>query len=485
MMNSKQTAEPAYDVFPLGEAEETHVSMDTRATGLNNNVLVVGGTGAGKTFSVAYPMLMHLEHGNAVGIFTKRGMTEEISKILKKRGYRIFELDFVHPEKSPYGYDPLTHCLDDADIVAMSHSIINAGEKKTVGHEPFWNDSAESLLTPILRYVRSGAYGKGHSMKDALQLVDSIPLTSEYAWKSVLAAETDEEDEKSSEETAGPHEMTLAFTDEENPWGIDLQHKYKASVDEISELEDADPEGKQLMLRELRAMLAADPSGAASWVSFIRGADQTSKSILMTMMTPVQTLFSKKVRRILQQPKEFSFKELLKPKTVLFVYISPVNPSIHQFVSVFYQQMFKNLFELAENRRSGVLPRPVFVLCDDFATGAPIKEFPELISVFRAKGISTTLLIQSETQLASLYGKDGAKTIINNTDTYLFLGGMDIDTCVNVAKRLDVPYTDILNMPLGREIFFRRGQKPIVTQRYETLRDPLFGSWNTQELLRQ
>lgn len=479
MMKSKKNVEEAkYDVFPLGEAEETHVSMDTRATGLNNNVLVVGGTGAGKTMSVAYPMLMHLEHGNAVGIFTKRGMTEGIGKILKKRGYRIFEIDFVKPEKSPYGYDPLAHCLDDADIVALSHGLINAGEKKIQNSDPFWANSAESLLTPILRYVRSGAYEKGNGMKDALQLIDSIPLTSATSWREVLDADP-YESPKASAATSSE------APSEDNPFGIDLHHKHVVGEDEEEALDEADPLGSQFMLRELKAMLEADSVGRAAWTSFIRGADQTSRSIMMSLMTPVQALFSKKVRRILQQPKEFSFKELLKPKTVLFVYISPVNPSLHQFVSLFYQQLFKNLFELAENRESGVLPHPVSICSDDFATGAPIKNFPELISIFRAKGISATMLIQSETQLASLYGKDGAKTIINNTDTYLFLGGMDIDTCVNVAKRLDVPYTDILNMPLGREIFFRRGQKPIVTQRYETLRDPLFGSWNTQELLRQ
>lgn len=467
-----------YDTFPFGEASETHVSMDTHETGLNNNMLVVGGTGAGKTCSTAYPMLMHLEHGNAVGIFTKRGMTESIGKLLKKRGYQIYELDFVHPEKSPYGYDPLVHCLDDADLVAMSHFIINAGEKKTLSNDPFWNDSAESLLTPILRYVRSGAYKKGHTMNEALQLIDSIPFTGESVWEDVLDAKPDKEKDTADE-------LTLEVSFDDNPWGINPRHEHKVGDDEKEVLKEADPQKKQLMLRELRAMMETDLVGGAAWTSVIRGSDQTRKSIMMSLITPIQALFSKKVRRILQQPKEFSFKKLLKPKTVLFVYISPVNPAIHQFVSIFYQQLFKNLFELAEDRKEGVLPYPVYVLCDDFATGAPIKDFPELISIFRAKGISTTMLIQSETQLASLYGPDGAKTIVNNSDTYIFLGGMDIDTCVNVARRMDVPYTDILNMPIGREIFFRRGQKPIVTKRYNLTHDPLFESWKDKGSLRQ
>lgn len=93
----------AYDVFPMGAGPKALFSMDTRRTQVNNNTLVVGGTGAGKTIGVAYPMLMHLQHGNAVGIFTKRGMTDSIRRLLEKRGYHIYEIDFCHPETSPFG----------------------------------------------------------------------------------------------------------------------------------------------------------------------------------------------------------------------------------------------------------------------------------------------------------------------------------------------------------------------------------------------
>ena len=108
----------------------------------------------------------------------------------------------------------------------------------------------------------------------------------------------------------------------------------------------------------------------------------------------------------------------------------------------------------------------VQVICDDFATGCKVPEFQELISIFREKRIGVTLLIQSESQLAAMYGAKNAITIINNCDTYVYLGGMDLKTSENISKRLNIPLHEVLNMPIGREYVFRRGQEPIKTERY-------------------
>ena len=125
------------------------------------------------------------------------------------------------------------------------------------------------------------------------------------------------------------------------------------------------------------------------------------------------------------------------------------------------------MFEIGEQNEDGRLERPVHVLCDDFACGAKIVNFAEYISVFREKGISVMMMLQSESQLKSIYGEDDAKTIINNADTYIYLGGIDLDTAKSVSQRLNKPLEDVLSMPIGREYIFRRGQKPIVTERYQ------------------
>ena len=158
----------------------------------------------------------------------------------------------------------------------------------------------------------------------------------------------------------------------------------------------------------------------------------------------------------------------------MFVSTSPVNPALHSFVNIFYSQLFKELFEYAEEQPDGRLPIPTHVLCDDFGTGGQVQNFPEYISIFREKQISVTLLLQSESQLISTYGETDAVTILNNADSYIYLGGMDLRTSQNISQRLNVPLEDVLYMPVGNEIIFRRGEKPIVTQRYDILNNPLY-----------
>ena len=177
---------------------------------------------------------------------------------------------------------------------------------------------------------------------------------------------------------------------------------------------------------------------------------------------------------MMSMSRKVNFCELSSKKTILFVTTSPVNPSLNCFVNIFYGHTFKQLFEFAESQAAGTLPIPVHVLCDDFATGSRILNFPEYISIFREKKISVTLLLQSESQLESMYGPDQATTIINNCDTYLYMGGMDLRTAQNVSLRLNVPLDEVLYMPLGQEVLFRRGQRPIVTQRYDIRNNTLY-----------
>lgn len=441
-----------------------------------NNILVVGGTGAGKTIGVAYPMLMHLRYGNAVGIFTKRGMTDSIRQLLKKRGYRIYEIDFSNPETSPFGYDPLKHCLDDTDLMALSHSIIWGKKKEDDVREPFWNNSAESLLLPVLRYVHKGLYNEGNRLLDAVKLLDSIPGTSFADWRKGRDPFDMEDGGYIFSSHDRRHELEQLSEEE-------LLEEYEKKGKDV--FEEEDPHHRKLLMREIKRLMDSDARDAGAWDAYINGASETRQSVMMTLQTPLMQVFTHAIRSFLQNPREFAFERLLEPKTVLFVYTSPVNAALNRFISIFYQQMFKCLFELAEQREDGTLPHPVYVLCDDFATGVPIDHFQDHISIFRAKGISVTMLIQSETQLASLYGTDNAKTIINNCDTYIYLGGMDVTTAKAIAERMDWPYSDVLNLKIGHELLFRRGQKPLSTKRYDLFHDPLYAECQRMGTLRQ
>lgn len=413
----------SYDTFILGEDPRCHISTDCYKTQLNNNIMVVGGSGSGKTRSVMVPILLHLERSNAVGIFTKWGMLTSIRKVLEKRGYKVHVLNLSEPDKSEYSFDPLVYCKTDADIRDLAQAIIFSAPQGGCSKDPYWDTSAANLLEIVLWTVKHHALPGKDTMATALCLLERLIWNDDrLEWK-----EMDEE------------EMV----------------KYPAHY-------------------ILDKLCADDPVKQAAWRNYIMLADQTGACVTSSMQTPLNAVFPAAVRRCISGAAQFEFSRLTDEKNVLFVYVSPVNVANHRYASLFYHQVFKSLFEIAEARQGRVLPYPVHVLCDDFATGGEIPDFEKHISIFREKQIAVVMLLQSETQLTSLYGKTKAKTIINNCDTYVFLGGMDEETCDSIAKKTDVPASEIRDMPIGTEYFIRRGQKAIRTKRYDILKDAIY-----------
>lgn len=210
------------------------------------------------------------------------------------------------------------------------------------------------------------------------------------------------------------------------------------------------------------------------WKTFKQLPIRTSSCVFSSLNTTIDSIFTPELREMFDRKQLVDFERLASQKTVLFVTSSPVNSSINCFISTFYGTAFKELFEFAEGQPGGELPIPVDILADDFATGCPVNMFDQYISIFREKGLSCTLLIQSESQLSSLYGSDKATTILNNCDTIVYMGSMDLDTGRDISLRANRPLDEILYMPIGAEILFRRGQKPIFTQRYNIFGNEMY-----------
>lgn len=446
------------EIFPLGEDKRCHISTDCTKTGLNNNIMVVGGSGSGKTTSVMMPIICNLENSNAVVVHTKRGIYDKTNKLLEEKGYNVLFVDLNDPTKSPYGYDPLLQCKSLTDVRNLAHTIAYCETSKTdPPREPFWLQNAENMTYIILRYVYEGYYSKGRTMKEALYLLDCLYYSDDRDLKE-------------------PPPTMKNFRE-----GV---FKFRDGTKENQLLDDERTMKKEYPLHyEMRKWYKYNKEIYRMWRRFLTLGDVTGGSVASSTMNPVNSMFTDEIRSLFNgKLPQFDARELLKPKTVAFIYVSPVNTAQHRFCSIMYQQLFKRLFELGEGGTDGALPYPVQVLCDDFATGCKVQDFHELISIFREKGISATMLVQSETQLSAMYGKENATTIVNNCDTYIYLGGMDVDTATKVSKRLNCPMNDVLNMPLGQEYFFRRGHKPVVTKRYDINRDLKEKKLNMQEM---
>ena len=287
-------------------------------------------------------------------------------------------------------------------------------KKKRANNDPYWDKAAISLLSALIAYVMMK--DKNASFADVLDLVDGLNITS--------------------------------------------------GCDHINT--SLDVKFDRLAAREPNCF------AVSCWRSFSQLPIKTASCVFGTLNTELDTIFTPELKKMIRLSEKTDFKELGSKRTVLFVSTSAVNPALHCFINMFYSQAFKALFEFAESLPDGKLPVPVHVLCDDFSSGSRILNFPEYISIIREKQIAVTLLLQSESQLASMYGDDDATTIINNCDSYVFMGSMDLRSSRSASERMNVPLEEVLYMPVGQMYIFRRGQRPMVTQRYNIRNDKLY-----------
>lgn len=390
--------------------ENAVYSTDCYKTGLNNNVIVCGPSGAGKTVSIIEPVLIETYNTSLVVTVTKRKLVDKYADVFIERGYTVCFINFVTPEDSTNSYDPLLYISSYSDITFLAEAIVKSNPRKENSNaDPYWDEASVSLLSAVIALV---LYTKQkHSFTDVLNLIDNLNL-------------------------------------KDSPGGI------TTSLD-----------------NDFERIAKKDPNcfAVTCWNSFKSLPIKTAGCVYGALNTTIDTIFSPELRNMMKYKENVDFEKISSEKSVLFICTSAVNPALNSFVNMFYSQMFKQLFEFAESLPDGRLPVPVRVLCDDFATGSRILNFPEYISVFREKQISVILICQSESQLVRMYNYEDAVTIINNCDTYVYMGGMDLRTGRNISERLNVPLEDVLYMPVGQVVIFRRGSKPLITVRTDIM----------------
>jgi type IV secretory pathway TraG/TraD family ATPase VirD4 len=396
-------------------AKDCVYSTDCHTTGLNNNQIVVGGSGSGKTMSITEPCLLGTLHRNLIVTVTKPRVLKKYTPLLRGRGYRVEVVNFADPQASTFAFDPMRFIRNDRDITFLARSIVMANPKKdhSVKADPYWDEAAISLLCALI----AGALVRnpGAGFWEALTLFRALEIRN----------------------------------------GETIQTNYDGFFSDLQ----ASARGK---------------FAVSNWKCFCNLPPRTASCVVSSLGVTISQLFGEEVMRMLRMPRQLDLRELAREKSVLFVVSSPVNPGLNAFVSLFYATAMKELFEFAEEQEDGHLPITTHMVCDDFATGAPIPLFDQYISIIREKGLSVTILCQSESQLESMYGKAGAVTIINNCDSYVYTGGMDITTARNISQRLNQPVDEVLALALGMFAVFRRGEYPKVVPRYPILEDPLF-----------
>lgn len=406
------------DIFVLADGIE--MCSNSIKTQINNNVLVAGGSGSGKTLSYAIPRLLGCYEESLIVTTTKEMVRRLTENMFLKRGYKVLRLNWANPETSNVFWNPLKYitCWEDVTKFGMDIIMSNPGRKNA--GDPYWNECAASLLCAIISMVLM--------TKENPDMVDVIKLY---------------------------HRLKIVNTD----------------ADFVETSLDA-------MFSQLETKVGSQHYAIGCWRTVSVMPPRTYRCIQGTLSVALDKIFTERVLKVLSPGKdreELDIKSIGKEKTVLYMNTSPVNSSLFCLCNLFYSSVFKILFEEAQNNPDGTekLDRHVHILCDDFAVGSPIPGLENYISVIRAANISVSLLIQSEAQLETIYGDSNkARTIIDNCDTYIFLGGMDKTTARNISERVELPMSRVLYMKIGKEILMQRGQEPkVFIDRYKTLED--------------
>ena len=201
-------------------------------------------------------------------------------------------------------------------------------------------------------------------------------------------------------------------------------------------------------------------------------ADRTWACVLDFAGTVLSTYDVEELQHVLSKKKTFDFSMLGREKTVVFLNTSDMDRTYDNLVNLFYLQLFQKLEAEAAKNPDGRLQMPVRILMDDFASSTVIEDFDKIISVIRSRDIYVSLIIQSLSQLDSLYGEGKARTIINNCDNLLFMGGNDLKTLEYMAHRMNKPVSKVGLKPKDKLILLTTGEKPVLVDKippYSTL----------------
>ena len=379
----------------LGEGQS--YSLDCHETKLNNNVLVVGGSGSGKTTGVVIPNIKQAS-GSYIITDPKGNLHKKLGGYLKSRGYNVQKLDMSEPS-GEYGYNFFDYIETEQDVIKVAHILMNsAGCGGFEGHNAYFYNAGELMLA------------------SAIAADKWLELTSPKL------------------RCIGPL----------------LRYCHSMLVDDGEFFGDT-PGGNKWS--DLADRMYLNLKGLS---------DDTAASISSTIASILGRLNTKGVESMmLSRKNRVNIEDIGKHKTALFVTVSDTDRSLDPLVNIFFTQALTVLCRFADNKCvNESLPVQVRFIMDDFATNCTIEDFPRMISSIRSRNISVMLMLQAESQLEDRFGKD-AFTIISNCDSYMYLGGNDLETAKRIAQRADIPFKKILYMPVGTNWLFRRGQQPI------------------------
>ena len=421
--------------------QQVRIGLDGKKHRRNLNVIVIGGSGAGKTRFYCKPNIMQCNTSFVV-TDPKGENLRDTGRLLLEKGYEVRVLDFINMEKS-HCYNPFVYLKDDNDVQKLVTNLFKATTPKNAqSQDPFWDTAASMLLLALVFYLRYEAPEEEQNFAMVMEMLRYGSVSEE------------------EEESISPRDSLYYDLELRVPEHIAVKY-YK---------------------------------------NYRSGAGKTLKSIQLTLAARLEK-FNLESLANLTRTDELELSMLGEKKTAIFALIPDNDTSFNFLVSILYTQLFQQLFYLADHKYGGSLPIPVHFLMDEFANVSLPDDFEKALSVMRSRGVSVSIILQNLAQLKKLFEKEW-ESITGNCDSFLYLGGNEQSTHEYVSKLLGKETIDLntygksagrngnysTNYQIsGRELLtpdevrkldnqyallFIRGENPIMDFKYDILKHP-------------
>lgn len=407
----------------------------------NLNVLVVGGSGAGKSRSYAIPNIMQCNCSMVV-TDPKAELLRKTGGLLEKKGYEVRVFDLIHPDTS-FGYNPFEYVTDDKDVLKLITNLIrNTTPKGAQSSDPFWEKSETALLQALMLYL----------------LHEAPPEEQNFAMimEMLASAQVKEDDE-----------------DYESPLDILFER-----------LEMRDPENIAVKQYHI----------------YKQAAGKTAKSILISVGVRLAAFNLKEIAN-LTCTDELDLASIGEKKVALFCCIPDADTSLNYLVGMIYSNLFQTLYYVADRKYGGRLPVPVHCIMDEWPNVALPDDFDKILATMRSRAISCSIIIQNMAQMKALF-KDSWESLVGNCDEFLYLGGNEKEGHKYISELLGKETLDTNTygqtkgrngsystnyQQTGRELFtpdeirlldnrkailFVRGERPMLDDKYNLKKHP-------------
>ncbi len=406
----------------------------------NKNVLIVGGSGSGKTRFWLKPNLLQC-HSSYVVTDPKGSIVVECGNALLKNGYKLKILNTINFSKSMH-YNPFAYVHSEKDILKLVTTLMSNTKGDGSGGDPFWEKSERLLLTALIAYLHYEAPKEEQNFATLLEMLNTMQVS--------------EDDE-------------------------DFQNPVDLLFEDLARKKSNSFAGRQYKLYKL-------------------AAGKTAKSILISCGARLAP-FDIQELRDLTMYDELELDMLGDRKTALFLIMSDTDSTFNFLISMVYTQLFNLLCDKADDQYGGKLPLPVRCLIDECANIGAIPQLEKLVATIRSREISACLVLQTRSQLKAIY-KDHADTIVGNMDSQIFLGGSEPTTLKELSETLGKETIDSFNtsdtrgnspsygtsfQKLGHELMSRdelavldggkcilqlRGVRPFLSDKYDLTQHP-------------